>query len=230
MLNEEQVAHVYKIINDPAHGREFYTHQMFGELIGKVNEIYNELGLNYGTDREKIDKINNYIIKNVNIRREYFDTFDERIPEFPEDEAIYRTAYAALVKGETMCAGYAEAARILLELAGLETQTLLSKLPGKNKQLLHYVTAIKYDCGSGRDYYIMDPERQKSCEKKGYDFRQYLLNMTFIKPNEDFFNDKIGKNGVGPKADDYIQNSKPMTVVGKNKVDLLFKNTVMERE
>ena len=228
MLTQDQIEKVYNIINEPVHGREFYTHEMFGELITKVNEIYEELNLTSGSDKEKIDKINSYIMRNVEIRREYFDAFDERIPEFPKSEEVYRTAYAALVKGETMCAGYAEASRILLELAGLETQTLLSKLPGKNKQLLHYVTAIKYDCGSGRDYYIMDPERQKSCEKKGYDFRHYLLNMTFIKPNEDFYNNKIGTTGVGEKADDYIENSKPMKVVGKNKVDILFKNSIAE--
>ena len=230
MLTLDQKEKIYNIICDPVHGKEFYSQSMYYELCDKVEEIYNSLDLNNGTEREKIDKINSYLMKNVNIRREYFDTFDERVAEFPKSEEIYRTAYGALVRGETMCAGFAESSRILLELAGLETQTLLSKLPGRNKQLLHYVTAIKYDCGSGRDYYIMDPERQKACESKGYDFRSYLLNMTFIKPEENFYENKVGPTGVGPRADDYISKVKPMTVVGKNKVDLLFKNSLMERE
>lgn len=124
-----------------------------------------------------------------------------------------------------MC-GYTEASRILLETAGLETKTLLSKLPGRNKFLLHYVTAIKYDRGSGRDYYIMDPERERSCEEKGYDFKRYLMEMTFIKPEEYFYQHKIGSNGVGPRADEYLERIKPEHVLSKNNVDRLFSDTI----
>ena len=219
----------FEIISSKEHGIEFYNETMFNNLVTKVEEITRHLNLCGRTDYEKIDAINEFLKYNVNVRKSYFDAFREEIPEIPKSELIYRTAYGALVLGEAMCAGFTEAARILLESSGLETKTLLSKLPGKNKYLLHYVTAIKYDKGSGREYYIMDPEREYSCQQKGYDFRRYLMEMTYILPEEYFYEHKVGKNGVGPCADEYLRNINPKHVLSKNNVDELFSN-VREKE
>lgn len=213
---------VARIISSKEHGIEFYTKEMFIKLLKKVEELIERLSLDKGTDFEKITKVNEYLKKNVVVRKSYFDAFREEIPEIPDSELIYRTAYGALILGEAMCAGFTEAARILLEVSGLKTKTLLSKLPGRNKYLLHYVTAIKYDKGAGRDYYIMDPEREFSCEQKGYDFKRYLMEMTYIVPEEYFFKHKVGKNGVGPCADEYLKTINPKHVLSKNKVDELF--------
>ena len=223
MEKEEIIQICINIISEKVHGKEFYDKDMFIKLVDRVDAIVNGLNLLTGSDSEKIFKINEFLKNNVKVRKSYFDAFREEIPEIPQDELIYRTAFGALVLGEAMCAGYTEAARILLELSGLKTQTLLSKLPGKNKHLLHYVTAIKYDRGSGRDYYIMDPEREKSCEEKGFDFKRYLMEMIYIKPETYFFEHEVGKNGVGPNADEYLLKIKPHHVLSKNKVDELFK-------
>lgn len=226
MLSAEQKQTVFNVISDRVHGIEFYTKEMFEELVDKVGVIVEKLGLLTDIDDQtKINRVNDYLIEKVSIRNEYFEAFREVIAKIPEEELMYRTGYAALVKGQAMCAGYAEAGRILLEIGGLKTQTLLSKLPGKNKFLLHYVVAIKYDRGSGRDYYIMDAERQHSCEKKGYDFREYLMNMTYIKPNEYFYQNKVGINGVGPRADDFLRIANPQHVLSKNNVDELFNSS-----
>lgn len=222
MKREDIKQIAYTIISSKEHGTEFYTNEMFNSLIDKICIIVKELNLNSGTDYEKISKVNEYLKSNVTVRKSYFDAFREEIPEIPKEELIYRTSYGALVMGEAMCAGFTESARILLEISGLKTKTLLSKLPGKNKYLLHYVTAIKYDRGSGRDFYIMDPEREHSCEQKGYDFRRYLMEMTYILPEQYFFENKVGKNGVGPCADEYLANIKPKHVLSKNNVDELF--------
>ena len=123
-----------------------------------------------------------------------------------------------------MCAGITEASRILLECCGVKTKTVLSKLPGRNKQLLHYVTIVEYDNGSGRKYYVMDPDREKSCTKKGYDFKRYLMEMTYILPEEYFYENKVGPNGVGPRASDYLEDIKPKTALGKNEVGKLFED------
>jgi len=218
----EQRKIINNIISEEVHGSEFYNQEYFKELCYKVEKLVKELDLSNGDDASKITRVNQYLIKNVKVRKEYFEAFLENIPEIPQDELIYRTAYAALIRKEAMCAGFTEAARILLEIAGLKTKTLLSKLPGKNKHLLHYVTAIKYDRGSGRDYYIMDPERERSCTEKGFDFRRYLMEMTYIKPDENFYANKIGKNGVGIRAGDYLEKFKPQHVLSKNEVDKLF--------
>ncbi len=223
MLSDKQQKIIYDIICEDVHGKEFYTNEMFEKLLSKVEEIYTSLDLDTNlSDQEKIDRVDNYFVNNVQVRKDYFMAFNEMIPEIPESELKYRTAYGALVENQAMCAGFTEASRMLLELSGLKTKTLLSKLPGHNKQLLHYVTAIKYDRGSGRDYYIMDPERERSCMEKGFDFRRYLMEMTYILPEENFFKNKVGQSGVGPKADDYLQQVKPRHVISKNKVDELF--------
>ncbi len=225
MLNQKQIDRVLSVVNDPAHGKEFYNEEMFTELLYKIEEILNGLDISDWTSEEDIIRlINTYLKENVSIRSEYFIAQREVIQEFPTDELQYRTAYAALCKGQAMCAGYAEAARVLLEAGGFKTHTLLSKLPGKNKKLLHYVTAVEYN-KYGRKYFIFDPEREASCDKKGYDFRDYLLNMTYIKPEKYFYENKVGKTGLGPEADSYIKNIKPATVVGKNEVGKLFENT-----
>lgn len=222
MMNNKDYKIAFNIISSKEHGIEFYNKKMFIYLMDKVESIIQSLNLNNKTDYEKINKINEYLKHHVKVRKTYFDAFREEIPEIPKSELIYRTAFGALVLGEAMCAGFTEAARILLEISGLQTKTLLSKLPGKNKYLLHYVTAIKYDRGSGRDYYIMDPEREYSCEQKGYDFRRYLMEMTYILPEEYFYEHKVGKNGVGPCADEYLEKINPKHVLSKNKVDELF--------
>ena len=221
---------ISSIILEEVHGAEFYNQKQFEELCKKVEEIVKELDLENGSEASKIERVNRYMIENVMVRKEYFEAFMENIPEIPKDELVYRTAYAALVKGEAMCAGFTEASRILLEIGGLETKTLLSKLPGKNKQLLHYVTAIKYDRGSGRDYYIMDPERERSCTKKGFDFRRYLMEMTYIKPDENFYKNKVGKNGVGQRASEYLEQYNPPHVLSKNQVDKLFAGEELKNE
>ena len=219
MLKNEQCKRILSVISDPAHGQEFYDKSMLENLLKKIESILTELDVNENTPRaDAIKKINDYLKANVSIRDEYFIAQREIVTEFPTDELPYRTAYAALCKGQAMCAGFAEAARVLLECCNFNTHTLLSNLPGKNKVLLHYVTAIEYDEGSGRKYFIFDPEREASCDRKGYDFRNYLLNMTYIRPEEFFYKNKVGTNGLGPRADKYIERIKPRMVVGKNKV------------
>lgn len=224
MLNQRQIDRVNAVIKDPAHGDEFYTVEMHTELLYKITEILDELDINEDVSEEEIIiAVNDYLKKNVTIRNEYFITQREVLAEFPVEELEYRTAYAALCKGQAMCAGYAEAARVLLESCGFRTHTLLSKLPGKGKQLLHYVTAVEYNA-HGRKYFVFDPEREASCDRKGYDFREYLLRMTYIKPEEYFYSHKVGKNGLGPNADYYISTINPKRVVGKNEVGKLFED------
>ena len=101
-----------------------------------------------------------------------------------------------------MCAGFAESTRLLLALFNIESYTLLAKLPGANKQLLHYLVIAVDD---NNEFRILDPERQANCERKGYDFQKYLDQMTFILPDEHFAQNKVGKTGVGEKAMDFLQ-------------------------
>lgn len=203
------------VICDPAHAmpdeaqglkNKLYTEETYHELVSKVASLATKyhLTVDYIPENVKLMIINDLVKTNVKVRHSYFDAFEERIPAITEDELIYRTAYGALVKGEAMCAGYAEACRILCELSGIKSHTILSKLPGKNKHLLHYVTLATTADGES---FILDPEREASCERKGYDFDDYQRSMDFLTPTNLFFKQKVGANGVGPDVAVYMQDS-----------------------
>ena len=100
------------IIQEPVHGIKFYTKDTLKELVNTVYEISRSLELtSQSTPETIISIINNYIKFNVKLRSQYFDAFCERTDCFDKNELVYRTAYGALVKGEAMCAGFAEKER-----------------------------------------------------------------------------------------------------------------------
>ena len=94
-----------------------------------------------------------------------------------------------------------------------------------NQKQIDTVCSVINDPAHGRKHFIFDPEREASCDRKGYDFREYLLNMTYIKPEEYFYTHKVWKTGLGPDADSYITHIKPARVIGKNEVGKLFDST-----
>lgn len=57
-------------------------------MIDKVSEIIDKLDLLNGDDYEKITKVNEFLKKNVSVRKSYFDAFREEIPEIPQDELL----------------------------------------------------------------------------------------------------------------------------------------------
>ena len=52
--------------------------------------------------------------------------------------------------------------------------------------------------------------------KKGY------MKRNADRKDKYFYDRKVGANGVGPRADDYLRIAKPEHVLSKNKVDELF--------
>lgn len=211
------------IISEPAHGQQFYTAKTLKELVGKLAELHDSLEITDETEPEAaIAIIKNYIKYNVSLRQSYFDAFCERVDQFDKKELVYRTAYGALVKGEAMCAGYAEAARLLLDMYGIKGTTVLSKLPGSNKRLLHYVVVAEYEKDGKMFYDIIDPERQANCEKKGMDYERYKSNMTYVLPDPVFTNDVVGTSGLGMQAEEYLQHTEIPRVVGTENIGWLI--------
>ena len=219
------------VINDKAHDENLYTDEMKREYKEEIASIIRKLDITEkDNDMTKIKKINDYIKDNISIRDNYFHALDGDV-DFDRREMLYRTGYAALIKGEAMCAGFTEATRSLLESVNIKTHTLITKLPGKNKQLLHYVCV----CETSEGNKIIDPERQGSCERKGFDFDRYLDGMIFIVPEENFCRNKVGKTGVGPKALDYLKQPFSIYKEGLGGVDELVEiinekeNTYVQR-
>ena len=224
MLSKEQRKKVDDVIKSLGHGEEFYTPQMKEELYARVGETIDSLGLSQVSDEKKAFLVNKHIMEKVEIRPEYFYAFNTLGQPFDESEVYYRTAHAALYSGQAMCAGYAEAVRVLLETSGVKTHTLLAKLPSKNKQLMHYVVCAECKLDNGKlDYVILDPERQKSCIKKGYDFQVYMAGMTFVMPDEVFDRQKVGSTGVGPRFCDYYKENVPPLATVETIADFMRK-------
>ena len=220
-----EIDKIINIIKEPVHGVKFYNKETLNELQKKIQEICSILEIDENTPKGNIiDIINNYIKINVSLRDSYFDAFCERVNKFDKNELIYRTAYGALVKKEAMCAGYAEALRILLSQYGIQTYTLLSKLPGQNKRLLHYVTVVEYEDYGEKVYKILDPERQLNCEKKGMDYEKYKSNMIYMLPKERFTQDVVGEKGVGIEAEEYMKDTDISYVRGEEDIKKLIEN------
>ena len=202
MLPLEKQIKINSIICESCHGSEFYSKEMIEVLYERLDILYKSFEASEYVNTNPIKLVNDYIKSTVNIRHSYFEKFMGEIDFFPKYEGIYRTGYAALALKEAMCAGYAEAVRMLLAMYDIKTHTLLAKLPGANKQLLHYVVVAEDKDGT---YKILDPERQANCEKKGYDFNKYMDSMIYIIPDEQFSNNKLGENGVGERAEDFLK-------------------------
>lgn len=224
-LSNKQKARILDIIGEPVHECGKYDELHIFGLFKKIEEILtkfekDELGLQ---NSDVVEKINNYLKSNVSVRHQYFSFMGDC--NFDCEEIYYRTAYAALYDHEAMCAGYTEAVRCLLAAFDVESYTLVSKLPGANKQLLHYVCVV---C-DGDECRVVDSERESSCERRGYDFQKYLDGMTFIIPGLDFANEKIGNTGVGIKANDYLERSTTISCCGVSGILELIK-IMRERE
>lgn len=226
-----EIEGIKNIIKEPVHGSEFYTKETLKELVNKLAQIFGQLEITDKTDPENaIAIIQNYIKYNVNLRSPYFDAFCERSETFDKNELVYRTAYGALVKGEAMCAGCAEAVRMLLEMYGIKSYTLLSKLPGSNKRLLHYVVAAEYEKDGETHYAILDPERQANCERKGMDYERYKSNMIYAIPDPIFTNDVVGDTGLGMEAEEYLSHESIPRVYGTKNIGELVEIIKDERK
>lgn len=213
---------IKKIIEEPVHGKKFYTKSNVIMLKRKLAEIYNMLHLE-GLDKRKIIEIVSEFVKdNVSYKKSYFDCFTGKSKTFDYNNIKYRTAYGALVEGEAMCAGYAEALRILLGLYDIESYTILSKLPLERKKLLHYVVVAEANNGSG-EYMILDPESKQYCEKNKIDYDSYMESCIYMIPNRIFTDNVLGKDGSGMLAEDYLKSSNVPRVTGTKKINELIR-------
>ena len=229
-MNEKYIEKIKKIIMDSAHGTEFYNRIMFETLIMEVDDLVRKFEIDSNSkQRDIIRIINNYVKSNTTLREEYFDKFSDNADVFDKSETVYRTAYAALSRKQAMCAGYAELTRILLAMYDINSYTLLAKLPGRNKKLMHYVVLAEINENNKASYVILDPEREANCERKGMDFNRYLKNMTFAIPNKLWQENKFGHTGVGMEAEQFLQATDKNEVADFNSVYQLVK-TLKELE
>lgn len=222
-IRSSKMKKIEEIIKEPVHRNKFYTKRNIMLLKRKVNEIYNFLKIEKLDNSNIIEKIVEFIKSNVVYKKSYFDCFIGKVNKFDYNNVKYRTAYSALVEGEAMCAGYAEALRILLSMYNIESYTILSKLPLERKKLLHYVVIVKlYD--SNQEYKILDPESEQYCEKNKIDYNTYKEKSIYIIPDEVFTNNILGKDGAGILAEEYLKDNNVRRITGTKNINELMKN------
>lgn len=107
-------------------------------LLEKCRSIMNTKITMGMTDYEKQLAIHDYIAANC-----MFDSTLEKMPNVTGDEDAF-FAYGALINGTAVCAGYTEAAKLLLDMAGIENYRLDS--------MEHSWNLVKID----GEYYHMD--------------------------------------------------------------------------
>lgn len=223
-MDKTYIDKIKNIISDAAHGTELYNKIMFETLIMEVDNLVHKFEIDADSKpRDILRIINNYVKSNTTLRSEYFDNFSGNTDSFDENEKIYRTAYAALLRKQAMCAGYAELTRILLTMYDINSYTLLAKLPGKNKKLMHYVVLAEISENNNVSYTILDPEREANCERNGIDFKRYLSNMIFAIPNKIWKENKIGHTGVGIEAEKFFKITNQNEIADYNSVYKLLK-------
>ena len=198
-------------------------------VLDKINIITLDMHIYNGTPQEKIVRIvNNYVKRNVVFRRNYLDKFYGTKDKFDKKELIYRTAYAALIKNEAVCSGYTEAVRVLLAYYGIKSKTIITKIPRRlHEASCHYLTAVFLDDGSIK---LLDPERQQYCEKKGYDFQEYLEKLEFAIPNEICWKNKLINDGTGMFASEYLNQQGVKKAKGIIEMKKLLKKERENRE
>ena len=224
-MTNEILKRYINIIGDPAHHIGFYNNNNFKELILEIEKISGGFEIEDNTPNDRIIEIlNNYIKTNIVIRRKYFDAFSEIIEKFDINELVYRTAYGALLKKQAMCAGHTELLRLLLARYNIESKTIISKLPGENKKLLHYVTIAYFKDNNEKIVKVLDPERESNCEKKGKDFEKYQKSMIYLPIKKPFINDIVGELGVGIPADEYIKTLDSKDIKEFNQVGEFLEN------
>ncbi len=70
-----------------------------------------------------------------------------------------------------MCAGYTSCKNDTNTSWNKRIIHFLSKLPGANKKLVHYVAVAEYEDDNLQTHYVViDPERESNCEKKRNSF------------------------------------------------------------
>lgn len=205
-MNKKQLSDIISIITEPMHGKDFYNRDSLKCLINKIDELCNIFPISDKTSQEEIIQIlNDYIRDNVVFRRNYLDKFYEKSEEFDKSELIYRTAYAALTKGEAVCSGFTEAMRVLMAYYGIKSKTIIAKLPRRcHNPTCHYLSVAYLNDGSVK---LVDPERESYCQRKGYIFEEYLEKLEYAIPNKICSDNKLINDGVGMFANDYLSRS-----------------------
>ncbi len=165
-------------------GKEEYTQQK-AELDGVCNAVVSSLTSpddEWQTEKE----IHDYIVENC----EY---------KIVESEHVYSSAYGALVNGEAACEGYSKAAKLLLDMGGIESSVVSGiSLDFDGEQDPHMWNVVKIN-GS---FYYLDCTWDDPVSNDGEEYVTYtyfnvsddMISSTHSDISQDFGCDSTAEN------------------------------------
>ena len=202
MIMKEVLADISLALSDPMFSKELYTSDMLNELAIAIFKIKKLLSLQRLNVNERALQIEQYVAEHVSLYMAYFASFNNDACEISPSELIYRTAYSAACLGKTTCYGFSELVRILLLSFQIPSKTILAKFPKEKYKIMHYTTLFKTD--DGRNF-ILDPERRQYCLWKKISFEEYMDQLVYVYPNQDWYQHKLDHCGVGRLASEVFE-------------------------
>ena len=119
------------------------TKEEYAESEKKIGEICKKVisGLSSPDNQWQTElEINDYLVDNCEYKYD------------PEDHFAYSTAYSVLVNGEAACEGYSKAAKMLFDMAGIESMTVRGESIGNGETVEHMWNIVNID----GEYYNFD--------------------------------------------------------------------------
>lgn len=152
------------------------TAEEYAESKAKLDEKCDEIlsSLSDPDDEWQTElEIHDYIIENC----EY---------KLVEDEFVYSSSYGAIVNGEAACEGYSKAAKLLFDLAGLESAVIVGESDGGDGAGPHMWNVVSVD----GEYYHLDCTWDDAGREDGErlsDYAYFNLNDEMIKKTHSDF-------------------------------------------
>ena len=147
------------------------------ELNAKIQQIVTEIPSSYKTDSEKALYLHDYIVKNVKYKM----------------QGEHQTAYGALLDGVAVCAGYADAYKLLLKAVGIEAHTITGQSYNPQGVLENHAWTMLYIDGKClfTDVTWDDPFVD-GAQSDNFVSHEYF-NITLEQMNKDHFPDAESK-------------------------------------
>ena len=147
------------------------------KLNAKIQQIVTEIPSSYKTDAEKALYLHDYIVKNVEYKK----------------QGEHQTAYGALLDGVAVCAGYADAYKLLLKAVGIEAHTITGQSYNPQGVLENHAWTMLYIDGKClfTDVTWDDPFVD-GAQSDNFVSHEYF-NITLEQMNKDHFPDAESK-------------------------------------
>lgn len=190
--------------------RECYTLE-YTDMLGmsaKSRAIISRLKMQDDDALTKASKINDYIVKNVHydydginsrsiIYNSGEDLSQNKNEYFKKRALVINSSYSAIMNNSSVCDGYVNAMRFLLNIEGIESRKVLCSAKSKVSYEPDHVI-IKFKIDSDSDWLYADPEGEQRTGTSffGLSYDEISKTHTIFDECNTSFGDKVLKYGL----------------------------------